>query len=46
MAVIFGDGVLSHVFIDAADVEASAKPYNSALGINDLSPFDSGATAL
>lgn len=42
MAVISGDGVFSHVFIGAADVEASAKFYDNALGINNLGPFGNG----
>jgi catechol 2,3-dioxygenase-like lactoylglutathione lyase family enzyme len=45
MAVISGDGVFSHVFIGAADLEASAKFYDGALGalgINNLGPFGNG----
>ncbi|WP_324741034.1 VOC family protein [Tsuneonella sp. CC-YZS046] len=45
MAVISGDGVFSHVFIGANDVEASAKFYDNALGalgINNLGPFGNG----
>ncbi|BAK66561.1 conserved hypothetical protein [Sphingobium sp. SYK-6] len=42
MAVISGDGVFSHVFIGAADVETSAKFYDAALGalgVQNLGPF-------
>ncbi|MEC3947635.1 VOC family protein [Sphingobium sp. HWE2-09] len=45
MAVISGDNVFPHVLIGAADVEASAKFYGSALGaidINNLGPFGNG----
>ncbi|MBA4091066.1 MAG: glyoxalase [Sphingobium sp.] len=42
MAVISGDGIFSHVFIGATDVEASTKFYDAVLGtlgINNLGPF-------
>ena len=45
MAVISGDGVFSHVFIGANDVETSAKFYDAALGalgVNNLGPFGNG----
>ncbi|AMK24091.1 MULTISPECIES: VOC family protein [unclassified Sphingobium] len=45
MAVISGDGIFSHVFIGAADVDASAKFYDAALGalgIGNLGPFGNG----
>lgn len=45
MAVISGDGVFSHVFIGASDVEASAKFYDGtlgALGVSNLGPFGDG----
>ncbi|QDK35681.1 glyoxalase (plasmid) [Sphingomonas sp. IC081] len=45
MAVISGDGVFSHVFIGANDVEASAKFYDAALGalgVKNLGPFGNG----
>ncbi|ELM3618094.1 VOC family protein [Aeromonas sobria] len=43
--VISGDGIFSHVFIGAADVEKSAAFYDvvlGTLGINNLGPFGSG----
>ena len=45
MAVISGDGVFSHVFMGANDVETSAKFYDAtlgALGIKNLGPFGNG----
>ena len=45
MAVISGDGIFSHVFLGANDVEASAKFYDAALGalgIKNLGPFGNG----
>ena len=45
MAVISGDGVFSHVFIGANDVDKSAKFYDAALGalgVNNLGPFGNG----
>ncbi|EZP74552.1 Glyoxalase [Sphingomonas paucimobilis] len=45
MAVISGDGVFSHVFIGAADVDASAAFYDAALGalgVKNLGPFGNG----
>ncbi|WP_022681543.1 VOC family protein [Sphingobium bisphenolivorans] len=45
MAVISGDGVFSHVFIGAADVEISATFYDAvlgALGVKNLGPFGNG----
>lgn len=45
MAVISGDGVFSHVFIGATDVEQSAKFYDAVLGtigIKNLGPFGNG----
>ena len=45
MAVISGDGIFSHVFIGAADVDVSAKFYDAALGalgIGNLGPFGNG----
>lgn len=45
MAVISGDGVFSHVFIGADDMEKSCKFYNAALralGIENLGPFGNG----
>lgn len=45
MAVISGDGVFSHVFIGAADLETSARFYDGvlgALGVKNLGPFGSG----
>ncbi|MFA7586324.1 MAG: VOC family protein [Novosphingobium sp.] len=43
--VISGDGVFSHVFIGAADVETSVKFYDAVLdtlGIKNLGPFGNG----
>ena len=42
--VISGDGIFSHVFIGAADVEKSSAFYDvvRALGINNLGPFGNG----
>lgn len=43
--VISGDGVFSHVFIGASDVEKSAAFYDAALGtlgIQNLGPFGNG----
>ncbi|WP_022982684.1 VOC family protein [Ideonella sp. B508-1] len=43
--VISGDGVFSHVFIGASDVQKSATFYDhalGALGIKNLGPFGSG----
>ena len=43
--VISGNGVFSHVFIGAADVEASTKFYDAALGalgVENLGPFGNG----
>ena len=43
--VISGDGVFSHVFLGAADVEKSVAFYDAALGalgIKNLGPFGSG----
>ena len=40
--VISGDGIFSHVFIGAADVEKSSAFYDvvlGTLGINNLGPF-------
>jgi catechol 2,3-dioxygenase-like lactoylglutathione lyase family enzyme len=45
MAVISGDGVFSHVFIGAVDLDASVRFYDAALGtlgIGNLGPFGSG----
>ncbi len=45
MSVISGDGVFSHVFIGAADLEASTRFYDDvlgALGVKNLGPFGSG----
>jgi catechol 2,3-dioxygenase-like lactoylglutathione lyase family enzyme len=45
MAVISGDGVFSHVFLGAADLDASIKFYDAALGalgIKNLGPFGNG----
>lgn len=45
MAVISGDGVFSHIFIGAADVDASTKFYDAALGalgVRNLGPFGNG----
>ena len=45
MAVISGDGIFSHVFIGAGDVDVSAKFYDAVLatlGINNLGPFGNG----
>ena len=45
MAVISGDGIFSHVFIGAADVETSAKFFDAtlgALGVKNLGPFGNG----
>ena len=49
--VISGNGVFSHVFIGAADVEQSAAFYDAALGalgINNLGPFgnDTGSQSM
>ena len=43
--VISGDGIFSHVFIGAADVEKSSAFYDvvlGTLGINNLGPFGNG----
>ncbi|MCX2534694.1 glyoxalase [Plesiomonas shigelloides] len=43
--VISGDGIFSHVFIGAVDVEKSASFYDAVLdtlGINNLGPFGKG----
>ena len=43
--VISGDGIFSHVFIGAADVQKSAAFYDAALGalgIKNLGPFNNG----
>lgn len=43
--VISGDGIFSHVFIGANDVQQSAEFYSAALGalgINNLGPFGNG----
>ncbi len=43
--VISGDGIFSHVFIGAADVQKSATFYDAALGalgIKNLGPFGNG----
>eukprot|EP01132_Coremiostelium_polycephalum_P012864 gene12864-15723_t len=43
--VISGDGIFSHVFIGAADVQKSAAFYDAALGalgIKNLGPFGDG----
>ncbi|MBH8238600.1 VOC family protein, partial [Pseudomonas aeruginosa] len=43
--VISGDGIFSHVFIGAADVQKSAAFYDAALGalgIKNLGPFGNG----
>ena len=43
--VISGDGVFSHVFLGAADVQQSAAFYDAALGalgIKNLGPFGNG----
>ena len=45
MAVISGDGVFSHIFLGAADIAASIKFYDAALGaldIRNLGPFGNG----
>jgi catechol 2,3-dioxygenase-like lactoylglutathione lyase family enzyme len=45
MAVISGDSVFSHIFIGAADLEASTKFYDAtlgALGVKNLGPFGNG----
>lgn len=45
MAVISGDGIFSHVFIGATDLDASAKFYDNTLGvlgIDNLGPFGNG----
>lgn len=45
MSVISGDGVFSHVFIGANDVEASVKFFDAALGalgVKNLGPFGNG----
>lgn len=45
MAVISGDGVFSHVFLGANDVDASATFYDAALAalaVNNLGPFGNG----
>jgi catechol 2,3-dioxygenase-like lactoylglutathione lyase family enzyme len=45
MAVISGDGVFSHVFIGAADLDVSTRFYDAtlgALGVKNLGPFGSG----
>jgi len=45
MAVISGDGVFSHIFLGAADIAASTKFYDAALGalgIRNLGPFGNG----
>ncbi|MDS9468820.1 VOC family protein [Paracoccus sp. MBLB3053] len=45
MAVISGDGVFSHVFLGAADMDASVKFYDAtlgALGVKNLGPFGNG----
>ncbi|WP_456093776.1 hypothetical protein [Novosphingobium rosa] len=42
MSVISGDGVFSHVFIGAADLDVSARFYDAALGalgVKNLGPF-------
>ena len=44
--VISGDGIFSHVFIGASDVQKSAAFYDAALGalgIKNLGPFGSAA---
>lgn len=44
-AIISGDGVFSHVFIGASDVEKSMKFYDALLatvGIKNLGPFGDG----
>jgi len=44
MAVISGDGVFSHVFVGAADIDASTKFFDAALGalgVKNLGPFGS-----
>ncbi|ELH6823292.1 VOC family protein, partial [Escherichia coli] len=43
--VISGNGIFSHVFIGAVDVQKSAEFYDAtlgALGINNLGPFGNG----
>lgn len=43
--VISGDGVFSHVFLGASDIEASVAFYDAALaalGIKNLGPFGNG----
>lgn len=45
MVVISGDGIFSHVFIGASDVETSSKFYDATLGvlgIKNLGPFGDG----
>lgn len=45
MAVISGDGVFSHVFLGANDVDTSVKFYDAALGalgVKNLGPFGNG----
>lgn len=43
--VISGDGIFSHVFLGAADIDKSVAFYDAALaalGINNLGPFGNG----
>src|SRR3546814_11966422 len=43
--VISGDGIFSHIFIGAADVQKSVAFYDAALGslgIKNLGPFNNG----
>lgn len=45
MAVISGDGVFSHVFLGAADLEVSVKFFDAVLGtlgVKNLGPFGDG----
>jgi catechol 2,3-dioxygenase-like lactoylglutathione lyase family enzyme len=45
MAVVSGDNVFSHVMMGAADLAASVKFYNAALGslgVKNLGPFGNG----
>ena len=45
MAAISGDGVFSHVFIGAKDVDSSIKFYDAALaplGVKNMGPFGDG----